>query len=56
MHLVYPGHKILHNHCFKFLLGITVIDSGYAVLGVNKLHYGACENGVLLMVRNNNYY
>ena len=26
MHLVYPGHKILHNHCFKFLLGITVID------------------------------
>ena len=36
-----------HNHCFQFLLGITVVpreieDNGYAKLGggVNKVHYG----------------
>ena len=33
MHLVYP--PVLHNHCFQFLLGITVVpreivDNGYA--------------------------
>ena len=44
--------KILHNDCFQFLLGITVVpgeieDNGYANLGgggVNKVHYGLCEN------------
>ena len=43
-------HKILHNHCFQFLLGITVVpreiqNNGYAKLwGVKKLvHYGLCE-------------
>ena len=33
MHLV--SHKMLHKHCFQFLLGITVVqreieDNGYA--------------------------
>ena len=43
--------QILHNHCFQFLLGVTVvpreiIDNGYAKLwGVNKMHYGLCQNG-----------
>ena len=43
-------HKILHNHCFQFLLGITVVlreiqNNGYAKFwGVKKLvHYGLCE-------------
>ena len=41
----------MHNHCFQFLLDITVVsreieDTGYAKLwGVNKEHYGLCENG-----------
>ena len=52
--------KILHNHCFQFLLGFTVIpreieDNGYAKLwgwgggggGVSKMHYRLCENGEL---------
>ena len=49
MHLVYLP-KILHNHCFHFLLGVTVVprgiqDNGYAKFwGVNKVHYGLCEN------------
>ena len=49
MHLVYLP-KILHSHCFHFLLGITVVprgtqDNGYAKFwGVNKVHYGLCEN------------
>ena len=46
-----------HNHCFQFLLDITVVpreiqDNGYAKFGrgaggwVNKVHYcGLCENG-----------
>ena len=46
------------NHCSQFLLGITVApreieDSGYAFFfcmgggggGVDKVHYGLCENG-----------
>ena len=43
--------KILHNYCFQYLLGITVVprkikDSGYAKFwGVNKVHFGLCENG-----------
>ena len=40
----------LRNLCFQFLLGITVVlieiqDNGYAKFwGVNKVHYGLCEN------------
>ena len=58
MYLVYttPPPQILHNHCFQFLLGITVVstdieDYGYAIFffegggGVNKVHCGVCENG-----------
>ena len=43
--------KILHNHCFQILQGITVVpreivNNGYAKFwGVNKVHYGLCENG-----------
>ena len=43
--------KSFRNHCFQFLLGITVVlreieDKGYAKFwGVNKMHYGLCENG-----------
>ena len=43
--------KIDSNHCFQFLLRIKVIpgeieDSGYAqFFGINKVHYGLCENG-----------
>ena len=64
MHLVYPPPppQILHNHCFQFLLGNTVVpreieDNGYAfffffwgggVVGVNKVHYGLCENSDIL--------
>ena len=56
MNLVFPP-KILHNHCFQFLLSITMItvapreieDDGYAKLvgggGLNKVHYGLCEKG-----------
>ena len=46
--------KILHNHCFQFLLGITAVlreieHYGYAKFwGVNKVHYGLCENGGFL--------
>ena len=49
MHLVNP--KILHNYCFQFLLGITVVpreieDNGYVKFwGVNKVQYALCENG-----------
>ena len=45
--------KILRNHCFQFLLGITVIpreieDNGYTKFwGVNEVPYGLCENGEL---------
>ena len=40
LHLVYP-HNILHNHCFEFLLGITVVpreieNNGHAVKIVCK--------------------
>ena len=43
--------QILHNHCFQFLWGITVVqreiqDNGYAKFWeVNKVNYGLCENG-----------
>ena len=45
-----PSKKKLGNHCFQFLLGITVIprdikDNGYVKFwGVNKVHYGLCDN------------
>ena len=51
-----PSKEKLHNHCFQFLLGITVIpskieDNGYVKFGgsggVNKVHYGLCDNGEL---------
>ena len=50
MHLVYPHKKISLNDCFLFLLVITVFpreieDNGYVKFsGVNKVHYGPCEN------------
>ena len=53
MDLVYP-HKILHNHCFQFLLGITVVPreiegNGYASFwGVNMcIHYSLGANDVV---------
>ena len=55
--------KILHNYCFQFLLGNTVVqreieDNGYAFFwggegrgaGVNKVHYGLCGNSDILQV------
>ena len=51
MHLVPPPYikNILHNHCFQFLLGITVVpreieDNGYVIFfsGV-----GGGEQGVV---------
>ena len=45
-----PPKKKLRNHCFQFLLGITVIpreikDNAYVKFwGVNKVHYGLCDN------------
>ena len=55
MHLVFPL-RILYNHCFQILQGITVVtreieNNGYARFfgggggGVNKVHYSLCENG-----------
>ena len=50
MHLVYPP-KFWYNHCFQFLLGITVVprkieDNDYAKFWeVNKVHFGLCEIG-----------
>ena len=55
MHLVQPP-KILHNHCFQFLLGIKAVqteieDNGYANLmggGVgDEVPYGLSENSEL---------
>ena len=56
--------KILHNYCFQFLQGNTVVpreieDNGYAFFfegggggggggGVNKVHYGLCGNSDIL--------
>ena len=46
-----PKKKKLHNHCFQFLLGITVIPreikDNVKFWGVNKVHYGLCDNGEL---------
>ena len=41
-----PPKKKLHNHCFQFLLGSTVVsreteDNSYAKCrDINKMHYG----------------
>ena len=49
----YLSHKILHNLCFSFLLGITAVpreteNNNYAKFeGANKVHYGRCGSGVL---------
>ena len=49
MHLVYPPEVCIH--CFQFLQGITVVpreieNNGCAKFwGINKVHYGLCENG-----------
>ena len=42
-----PPPRTLHSHCFQFLPRITVIprESKDKFWGVNKLHYGLCENG-----------
>ena len=55
IHYLHVNPQILHNHCFQFLQGITVVqreikDNRYAKFGergggVNKVHYGPCENG-----------
>lgn len=39
MHFLYP--QILHNHCFLFLLAITVVP----IEILNKVHLGLGENG-----------
>ena len=50
MHLVYPP-QIFQNHCFRFLLGITVVQREIEKLWeVNKVRYGLCENGELLVL------
>ena len=43
-----PPLQILHEHCFQFSWVLQIEDNGYAkILGVNKVHYGLCENGEL---------
>ena len=48
--------RILHNHCFQFLQGITIVpreieNNGYAKCwGVNEVHYGLCKNGELFFL------
>lgn len=54
MHVVQPP-KILHDHCFQFLLGIKAVqteieDNGYANLmggGGDEVHYGLSEKSEL---------
>ena len=53
MHLVHPHaplkKKNLLNHCFQFLVGITVVpreieNNGYVKFwGLNRMNYGLCE-------------
>ena len=44
-----PQKKNLRNHCFQFLLGITVVpreieNNGYIKFwGLNRVNYGLCE-------------
>ena len=44
----------LHNHCFQFLLGVTVVPREIELCiffgrgkggGINRVHHGLCENG-----------
>ena len=54
MHLICPP-KILDKHSFQFLLGRLqypgeMKNKGYAkVLGANKVHYGRCASGELMI-------
>ena len=49
----YLPFKILHKHCFQFLLGRLYYpgelkNKGYAKFwGANKVHYGRCASGEL---------
>ena len=53
----YLPHKILHNLCFSFLLGITAapreIENNACAefWGANKVHCGRCPSGVCPIVR-----
>ena len=46
VNLPHPPKKKLHNHCFQFLLGSTVVpreneDNSYVKCrDINKMHYG----------------
>ena len=48
-HASFLPPKVLHNHRFQFLLGITVVPTKYKensyakIWGVNKVYYGLCE-------------
>ena len=50
MHLAYLLKFCITMNCFQFLLGLLVVpreikDDDYAKFwGVNKVHYGLCEN------------
>ena len=54
MHLVQPP-KILHNHCFQFLLGITAVQTKLKTMvtqiwwggGGDEVHFGLSENSEL---------
>ena len=52
--------QILHNLCFLFLLGVTVVpreiaDNTYAkIVGANKVHYGRCASGVYCFLTKHN--
>ena len=57
MHLIPPPQKILHKHCFPFLLGRLLYPGemkniGYAKFGVgaNRVLYGKCGSGVLAII------
>jgi len=49
IHVVYPP-KVLHKHCFQFLLGFTIVprelenNTSAKFWGVNKVYYGLCES------------
>ena len=57
MHFISPI-KILHKHCFQFLLGQLqypgeMKNKGYAKFGggwggANEVHYGKCGSGILV--------
>ena len=48
------SHKILHNLCFSFLLGITAVlreienDAYVKFWGANKVYYERCASGVFI--------